>query len=78
MCKICAKLTTMTPERREWRRSGVFNVNLTQMSHIVMVLHKGKCRLGTQMSHIVPVFHNGKCRLVNAENWYTVKALKIL
>ena len=23
-CKICSKLTIKTPERRQWRRSGVF------------------------------------------------------
>ena len=26
-CEICSKLTIKTPERRQWRRSGVFNVN---------------------------------------------------
>ena len=26
-CEICSKLTIMTPERRHWRRSGVFIVN---------------------------------------------------
>ena len=24
MCEICSKLTIKTPERRQWRRSGVF------------------------------------------------------
>ena len=27
-CEICSKLTIKTPERRQWRRSGVFTVNL--------------------------------------------------
>ena len=26
-CEICSKLTVKTPERRQWRRSGVFIVN---------------------------------------------------
>ena len=26
-CEICSKLTIKTPERRHWRRSGVFVVN---------------------------------------------------
>ena len=26
-CEICSKLTIKTPERRHWRRSGVFIVN---------------------------------------------------
>ena len=26
-CEICSKLTTKTPERRQWRHSGVFIVN---------------------------------------------------
>ena len=26
-CEICPKLTIETPERRHWRRSGVFIVN---------------------------------------------------
>ena len=26
-----------TPERRHWRRSGVFSVNVEQISHIVLV-----------------------------------------
>ena len=27
-CKICSKLTMKTTERRHWRRSGVFIINL--------------------------------------------------
>ena len=27
-CEICSKLTIKTPERRQWRRSGVFVVTL--------------------------------------------------
>ena len=36
--KICSKLTIKTPERRQWRRSGVFIVNFEHISHIVLVL----------------------------------------
>ena len=27
-CEICSRLTIETPEQRQWRRSGVFIVNL--------------------------------------------------
>ena len=27
ICEVCSKLTIKTPERRQWRRSGVFIVN---------------------------------------------------
>ena len=36
-CKICSKLTTKTPERLHWRRSGVFNVKFEHISHLVLV-----------------------------------------
>ena len=32
-CEICSKLTIKTPERRQWRRSGVFIVNFEHISH---------------------------------------------
>ena len=35
--EICSKLTIKTPERRQWRRSGVFIVNFKHVSHIVLV-----------------------------------------
>ena len=36
--KVCSKLTTIkTPERRQWRRSGVFIVNFEQISLPVLV-----------------------------------------
>ena len=28
ICKICSKLTIKTPERRQWRSSGVFIINI--------------------------------------------------
>ena len=34
---ICSKLTIKTPERRQWRRSGVFTVNFEQISLLVLV-----------------------------------------
>ena len=37
-CEICLKLTIKTPERRQWRRSGVFIVNFERISHLVLVL----------------------------------------
>ena len=36
-CKICSKLTIKTPERRHWRRSAVFIVNVEHISHLVVV-----------------------------------------
>ena len=32
-CEICLKLTIKTPERRHWRRYGVFIVNFEHISH---------------------------------------------
>ena len=37
-CEICSKLTTKTPERQQWRRSGVFLVNFEHNSHLALVL----------------------------------------
>ena len=39
MCKICSKLTIKTPERRHWRRCGVFIANFEQILHIVLVFY---------------------------------------
>ena len=36
-CEICSKLTINTPERHQWRRSGVFIVNFEHISHLVLV-----------------------------------------
>ena len=36
--EICLKLTIKTPERRQWRFSGVFIVNFEHISHLVLVL----------------------------------------
>ena len=36
-CQICSKLTRKTPERRHWRLSGVFVVNLKHISHLFVV-----------------------------------------
>ena len=36
-CKICSKLTIKTPERRHWRRSGVFIVNFEHISDLALV-----------------------------------------
>ena len=36
-CEICSKLTIKTPERRQWRRSGVFIVNFEHISHLFLV-----------------------------------------
>ena len=36
-CEICSKLTIKTPERRQWRRSGVFIVNFEHISYLALV-----------------------------------------
>ena len=33
----CSKLTIKIPERRHWRRPGVFIVNFEDISHLVLV-----------------------------------------
>ena len=37
-CEIGSKLTIKTPERRQWRHSGVFIVNFEHISHLALVL----------------------------------------
>ena len=37
-CEICLKLTTKTPEQRQWRCSGVFSVNFEHNLHHALVL----------------------------------------
>ena len=37
-CEICSKLTIKIPERRHWRRSGIFFVNFEHNSHLVLML----------------------------------------
>ena len=36
-CEIYSKLTIKTPERRQWRHSGVFIVNFEHISHLILV-----------------------------------------
>ena len=36
-CEIYSKLTIKTPERRQWRRFGVFIVNFKHITHLVLV-----------------------------------------
>ena len=35
--EICSKLTIKMPERRHWRRSGIFIVNFEHISHLLLV-----------------------------------------
>ena len=50
------KLTIKTPERRQWRRSGVFIVNFEHTSHLFLVLllllWTSECYLGTDFPYI--------------------------
>ena len=36
---MCSKLTKKTPERRQWRHSGVFIVNFEHNLHFVVVFY---------------------------------------
>ena len=36
-CEICPKLTIKVPERRKWRRSGIFIANFEHISHLALV-----------------------------------------
>ena len=36
-CEICSNLSIKTPERHQWRRSGIFIVNFEHISHLVLV-----------------------------------------
>ena len=36
-CKTSLKLRTKTPQRRQWRRSGVFIVNFEHISHLLLL-----------------------------------------
>ena len=36
-CEICSELTIKTPERCNWRRSGIFIVNSIHFSHLFLV-----------------------------------------
>ena len=38
MGESCSKLTMKTPERRQWRRSGVFIFNFEYILHIFLML----------------------------------------
>ena len=38
-CEFCSKLSIKSPERCEWRRLGVFNVNYEHISQIFLVFY---------------------------------------
>ena len=48
-CEICSELTIKTPERRQWRRSGVFIINFEHISQLLYCFYcwlwRGKCLL---------------------------------
>ena len=37
-CEMCSKLSIKTPQRRQWRRFGVFVVKFEHISHLFLVL----------------------------------------
>ena len=46
-CEISLQLAIKTPERRQWRRSGVFIINFEHISHLfllsLLLLWTSKC-----------------------------------
>ena len=54
MCEICLQLTMKTPERRNWRRSGVFIVNFEHISHLLLVF-RGSIVTFEQAYHVCHV-----------------------
>ena len=36
-CEICSKLTIKIPERRQWRRTGIFIINFEHTSHLFLL-----------------------------------------
>ena len=36
-CEICSNLAMKTPERRQWRHSGIFIVNFEHISYLILV-----------------------------------------
>ena len=53
-CEICAKVTTKTPERRQWHCSGVLIVNFEHISNLFLVFYcwlwAGKSWLGKSLT----------------------------
>ena len=48
MSEICSELTIKTPERRQWRHSGVFIAKFEWISQIVLVFPIVKSIMKTQ------------------------------
>ena len=69
ICKICSKLTIMTPERRWWYCSGVFIVDFEQIHILFWYFHgwlwRSKCRLGKYLMHWLSL-------------WSTLRRIKLL
>ena len=77
---MCSELTIKTPERRQWRRSGVFIVNFELISHFFLVfifltlnkyLTAGKCSLSKKVRESQPACED--CSLHLEE----MKAIKV-
>ena len=72
-CEICSKLTIKTPERQQWRRSGVFIVNFEHISQLVLVFllltMNRQMPAGPQLS--------GNTQLFKVNNWNYRKSCKM-
>ena len=52
-CEICTILTIKRPERRHWRRSGVFILNVEHISHVLLVFLLLILSIGKEMFSLV-------------------------
>ena len=65
MCEVCSKLTVKTPERCQWRLSGVIIVNFEHISHLVLVfllLTLNMYLLAGLCTFSLSLVSKGKCR----------------
>ena len=68
-CEICSKLTIKRPQRRQWRRSGVFIDNFEHISYFfqVLLLHcwpsTSKCWLSYYQWLCSPIVRNSEAYL---------------
>ena len=52
-CEIHSKLTIKIPERRQWRRSGIFIVYFEHISHLILVFLLLSLNMYLPAGHII-------------------------
>ena len=72
--EICPKLTIKTPERRQWRCSGVIIANFEHISQFFIVFWTNKCLLGK--NNVVLGYFVGTLRSL-AKKTYSIAVLSI-